>query len=82
MSPKLLETIIKGAGVFEDGEMGMDKCIDLFCEELAAQAKALAFKQGALEAGIPLSVIEWKTKLSDHFSAEYIKMQTNPKGEK
>lgn len=29
-------------------------------------------KQSALDAGIPLSVIEGKTKLSDHFSQDYI----------
>jgi len=31
-----------------------------------------SFKQAALAAGIPLSVIEGKTKLRDHFSQEYI----------
>lgn len=31
--------------------------------------------QSALDAGIPLSVIEGKTKLSDHFSKEYIAKQ-------
>ena len=30
-------------------------------------------KQGALDAGIPKSVIDGKTELSDHFSKEYIK---------
>ncbi len=29
-------------------------------------------KRNALEAGIPLSVIEGKTKLRDHFPQEYI----------
>jgi hypothetical protein len=32
-------------------------------------------KQSALDAGIPLSVIEGKTKLSDHFSEDYINAQ-------
>ena len=32
-------------------------------------------KQNALDAGIPLSVIEGKTKLKDHFSQEYIDYQ-------
>lgn len=32
-------------------------------------------KQSALDAGIPLSVIEGKTKLTDHFSQEYIDSQ-------
>lgn len=35
------------------------------------------FKQAALKAGIPLSVIEGKTKLSDHFSKEYIDFKRN-----
>ena len=33
------------------------------------------FKSRAIEAGIPLSVIEGKTKLSDHFSQDYINEQ-------
>lgn len=37
-------------------------------------------KQGALDAGIPLSVIEGKTKLTDHFSPDYIESQAFPKG--
>lgn len=36
-------------------------------------------KQGALAAGIPLSVIEGKTKLTDHFSQEYIDAQCGKK---
>lgn len=38
-----------------------------------------AFKQGALDAGIPLSVIEGKTKLTDHFSQDYIDHMCNKK---
>jgi len=34
-------------------------------------------KQRALSAGIPLSVIEGKTKLRDHFSKEYINYKCN-----
>jgi len=37
-------------------------------------------KQSALDAGIPLSVFEGKTKLSDHFSSEYIESMAYPKG--
>lgn len=42
------------------------------------------FLRGALDAGIPRSVILSKTKLKDHFSAEYIdfKCETKNKGEK
>jgi hypothetical protein len=36
-------------------------------------------RQSALEAGIPLSVVEGKTKLSDHFSERYINEQCNPR---
>lgn len=34
------------------------------------------FKHGALLAGIPRSVVDGKTKLSDHFSSDYIKFKT------
>jgi hypothetical protein len=40
------------------------------CEECAR-----LIEQSALDAGIPLSVIQGKTKLTDHFSREYIDMQ-------
>lgn len=33
--------------------------------------------RGALDAGIPLSVIEGKTKLNDHFSENYINYKCN-----
>lgn len=33
--------------------------------------------KGALNAGIPLSVIQNKTTLRDHFSQSYIDLQTN-----
>lgn len=36
-------------------------------------------RQSALEAGIPLSVVDGKTKLSDHFSEQYIAEQCNPR---
>jgi hypothetical protein len=35
------------------------------------------FEKLALEHGIPLSVIRGKTKLSDHFSREYINFKCN-----
>lgn len=38
-------------------------------------------KQSALEAGIPLSVIEGRTKLGDHFSEGYINFKCNRKGD-
>ncbi len=34
-------------------------------------------KESAIAAGIPRSVVEGKTKLSDHFSEEYILSQCN-----
>lgn len=42
-----------------------------FCESCYNKA----FIESALNAGIPLSVIEGKTKLSDHFPREYIEEQ-------
>jgi hypothetical protein len=77
-----IEQIISGAIDLEDGETGINKCIDWFCKEnsicqdLADKAKHEAFKQGAIEAGIPLLVIEGKTKLTDHFSKEYINFKS------
>jgi len=35
------------------------------------------FEKRALEHGIPLSVIRGETKLSDHFSKEYINWKRN-----
>lgn len=35
--------------------------------------------ESALDAGIPLSVIEGRTKLTDHYSPEYIRHQCDPK---
>jgi len=68
-----IEQIIFGAGDLEDGEIGMHGCLDSFCEQngIDDATKELAgrtyFRQSARDAGIPLSVIEGKTKLSDHF---------------
>lgn len=39
-----------------------------------------AWREAALGAGIPASVVDGKTKLRDHFSPEYIASQKNPKG--
>jgi len=78
LSSALLNQILAGAADIEDGETGADRCIEIYCEqhgfskETAEKAQQEAFKIGALEAGIPLSVIEGKTKLSDHFSQDYI----------
>jgi len=51
-------------------ENQLDKCCEdeTLCENCE--------KQAALQAGIPLSVIEGKTKLSDHFSEDYINWKT------
>lgn len=38
-----------------------------------------AWTQSALDAGIPLTVIEGKTKLSDHFTKEYINFKRGVK---
>lgn len=57
-----------------------DKCT---CTQAALDGDesicAFCQKQGALDAGIPLSVIEGKTKLSDHFSESYINHMCNRK---
>ncbi len=60
--------ICKSAEIFHSDDSG-DYCEPCYLEGM---------KQGALDAGIPLSVIEGKTKLTDHFSPEYIKSQCSP----
>lgn len=73
-----LDKIIKAAGAYEDGDTGIDRCIELYCQEhgidseVSDAACRKAHTDGALAAGIPRSVIEGKSKLSDHFSQEYI----------
>lgn len=80
-----LEKIIEGAADYEDGETGMSRCVELYCkdrgidEQIAEKAYQIWFTREARGAGIPLSVIEGKTKLSDHFSSEYIESQIHPK---
>lgn len=47
-----------------------------YCQPCRAKAE----RQAALDAGIPASVIDGRTKLTDHFSREYIAGQCDPKG--
>lgn len=49
----------------DDGHVGDD---GFYCYSCWTEYE----KQSALDAGIPLSVIEGKTKLSDHYSKEYL----------
>lgn len=69
-----------------DGETSTDSLIETYgkdnniSDEIIEGIQKRAFTEAALDAGIPLSVIEGKTKLSDHFSKEYIDFQKNPKG--
>jgi len=73
-----LNYIINKAAEYEDGETGLDLCIKMYCEdegineEVCEAAQRLAHRQGALEAGIPLSVINGNKKLTDLFSKDYI----------
>jgi hypothetical protein len=79
-SDDMIKTIIELAVDVEDGETGTGRCIEQVCKELREAAQREAFKQSALDAGIPLSVIEGRTKLSDHFSEDYIDFKCDPKG--
>lgn len=79
----IIDKIIEESQDFADEDTSIFECIKLYCkkhkinEKLMEQAQRTAFVNGALEAGIPLSVIEGKTKLTDHFSQEYINKQCN-----
>lgn len=69
---RFIDWIIESASDLEDGEMGMDKCIEEFCtqhnlsDEACEIAQKRAFKLAALEAGIPLEVVEGKRKLNSY----------------
>jgi hypothetical protein len=77
----LIKQIIDGSGEYEDGELGAHRCFKLYCEDhgISDDIMELAYarweRDEALAAGIPLSVIEGKTKLTDHFSKDYIAWQ-------
>lgn len=55
------------------GTSGLIVCTD---DETMTEAE---MREDALAAGIPLSVIEGKTKLTDHFSKEYINFRRGKK---
>lgn len=50
--------------------------------EVCNECMEIRARESALDAGIPLSVIEGKTKLQDHFSAECIRAMCDPRGER
>lgn len=78
---KLIDKIIDESAEFADEGLSAYDCFKMYCEkhglseELAEQAAKKYCIDSALAAGIPLSVIQGKTRLSDHFSEEYIKSQ-------
>jgi len=79
---KLLDIIDK-SGNYADVDVSVNECIELYCQDnnisnkIMSLAQDLAFRQGAIAAGISISVIEGKTKLSDHFSKQFILYQCN-----
>lgn len=72
--------MLEKAEAYEDGEMGMWRCLEALCEdlelpqEIADWACRRHHVESALAAGIPLEVIEGDAKLSDIFSDQYIRM--------
>jgi len=60
---KYLSDIIEKAADYEDGETGVDRCIELYCEDHGVseedcnRAKRQAFYQGSIEAGIPKQIV-------------------------
>lgn len=81
---RLYEAMIEEASKGYDGPEGpsMDELLEDVAKEwflppyVATAASAYDTLCQALKAGIPRSVIEGKTKLTDHFSQDYIDMQT------
>ena len=72
---EVIKYIIDMSGNYSDVDVSATECIELHCEELKELAIKKYMKDQALAAGIPESVIDGKTKLTDHFSQEYIDMK-------
>ena len=77
-----LDIANKACSEFEDGETGLYSCIELYLEEnnLSYDPEVIEdifIKEEAIKNGIPRSVVEGKSKLSDHFSQEYINHKCN-----
>jgi len=78
---ELVAAVDKYCAENEDGDTGTHKLVERYCELhgipewLGNKVLNELWKEWALSAGIPLSVIELRTKLLDHFSEEYIASQ-------
>lgn len=70
---------------YEDGTIGVDRCIELYAENNNLSEHWIEFLQnycfiqGALDAGIPLDIIFGQRELSEVFSKEYIDWKCNGK---
>lgn len=82
---KLEEIVEKAVKEHADVDVPVSECVYRYCtehkiaEEIAEAAIAHEERQRALDAGIPESVVDGKTKLSDHFGQEYIDHKANKK---
>lgn len=82
---KLFDMIYQGALEYEDGEVGVNTCIEMFCEDnqiddqTCEWAQEVAFVKAGLEAGVPLEVITGEKKLSEVFPKDYIDYRSNNK---
>jgi hypothetical protein len=77
-----LDIANKACSEFEDGETGLFSCIELYLEENnlpydAEDIERIFLQEEAISHGIPRSVVKGKSKLSNHFSQEYINHQCN-----
>jgi len=74
-----------GAANLSDGETQHHVCIKDFCvthglnEAIQDWATKESNTRSALDAGIPLSVIQGKTELREHFSQDYIDWKRSKK---
>lgn len=92
MDKLIYNIIIQCAIEHEDGTIGLDNCLEYVgsqlkqiaptivhtkIDELIEKIQAKEFVDGALNTGIPLSVIKGHTKLTDHFTIDYINSKCN-----
>ena len=77
----IFEKIIAGSREYADYDVSWSECIERYCEdnnipqEIGDQAYHIYLRREAISHGIPASVVDGKTKLTDHFSQEYINEQ-------
>lgn len=79
MTQKQYDQIDRGVSDLSDGETSVHDHALQYCEaqgwtsEVADEWYRRWFRAEAIAAGVPASVVDGRTRLTDHFSPEYIR---------